>query len=213
MYRSFCLFTFLLALSGFLAGADPKGLPAEKVLFDFEADADLKEWSNLELPDPKQKEPAAKLGLSKDHVTSGKQSLKITFDGGEWPTVTTAALPGDWTSWETFKADVTVARPCVVGFTILQEQSKRGTGYEESVSRWTKTAFLKTGKNQVSAPLRPSVGDNVNPKRGKVVRFEIFMYRPHRGESIHVDNPAWCPRRKNARRRRSISPWRAPTGS
>src|SRR5262249_8571666 len=74
------------------------------------------------------------------------------------------------------------------GFTVLQEQSKRGSGYDENVSRWTKTAFLKPGKNQVSAPLRPGVGDNVNPKRGKVVRFEIFMYCPHAGESIYVDN-------------------------
>jgi hypothetical protein len=32
------------------------------------------------------------------------------------------------------------------------------------------------------------VGDALNPKRGKVVRFEIFMYKPHEGESIFVDN-------------------------
>jgi hypothetical protein len=158
------------------------------VLFDFEAPADLKAWSNLELPDAKQKEPPAKLELSSDNATSGKQSLKITFDGGHWPTITTISIPDDWMAWETFKADVTVSRPCLVGFTVLQEQSKRGTGYDENVSRWTKTALLKVGKNLVSAPLRPAGGDNLNPKRGKVVRFEIFMYSPRAGESIYVDN-------------------------
>ena len=97
-------------------------------------------------------------------------------------------VPGDWLPYQTFYADVAVSRPCVVGFTVLQEQSKRGDGYDPSASRWTKTAFLKAGNNRIVAALRPNAGDTMSPKRGKVVRFEIFMYRPHDGESIYVDN-------------------------
>jgi hypothetical protein len=167
MYRLLSLLAIFLLGFAIPAAADPKAAAADKVLFDFEEPADLKVWSNLELPGAKEKEPPAKLELSTDHATSGKHSLKITFDGGRWPTITTTSIPDDWTGWETFKADVTVDRPCVVGFTVLQEQSKRGPGYEECVSRWTRTAFLKRGKNQVSAPLRPAVGDNVNPSAAR----------------------------------------------
>jgi hypothetical protein len=97
-------------------------------------------------------------------------------------------VPGDWSAWQTLNADVKVERPCVIGFTVLQEGSKRGEGYEEATSRWTKTVFLQTGKNRIAAPLRPSYGPTVDPKRGKVVRFEISMYNPHKGEAISIDN-------------------------
>jgi hypothetical protein len=56
------------------------------------------------------------------------------------------------------------------------------------VSRWTRTAFLKAGKNQISAALRPAIGNGLDPRRGKVVRFEVFMYNPHKGEAIWIDN-------------------------
>jgi hypothetical protein len=162
--------------------------PEDLLLFDFEEAADLKAWTNLELPDAKVKEPAAVVERSTDMATSGKHSLKITFAGGAWPTLTTTNVPADWNRWHTLKADVMTTRPCVVGFTVLQEQSKRGEGYEEATSRWTRTLFLKAGKNQVSAALRPASGNPLDPKRGKVVRFEIFMYNPHPGEAIYIDN-------------------------
>jgi hypothetical protein len=160
----------------------------ELVLFDFEEAGDLKAWTNLELSDAKMKEPAAVIERSIDKASSGKHSLKITFAGGAWPTLTTTSVPADWNAWNTFHADVWVSRPCVVGFTVLQEQSKRGEGYEEAVSRWTRTAFLKAGKNQFSAALRPAIGNTLDPRRGKVVRFELFLYNPHAGEAIYLDN-------------------------
>ncbi|HVC95635.1 MAG TPA: DNRLRE domain-containing protein [Pirellulales bacterium] len=164
------------------------GRAEDLLLFDFEEPVDLKGWTNLELADAKVKEPAALIERPADGASSGKHALKITFGGGTWPTLTTTSVPADWTAWHTFKADVTVGRPCVVGFTVLQERSQRGNGYEEAVSRWTRTAFLKAGKNEVSAALRPDYGNVLDPKRGNVVRFEIFMYSPHAGEAITVDN-------------------------
>jgi hypothetical protein len=110
--------------------ADPKSPPAERGLFDFEDPADFKVWTNLELPDAKAKEPPAKIALSTDHATSGKHSLKITFAGGRWPTITTTQVAGDWLPYQTFQADVTVSRSCLVGFTALQEKSQRGGGWD-----------------------------------------------------------------------------------
>ena len=156
------------------------------LLFDFEDPADLKSWSNLELP--KDREPPIKLELSAEHATSGKHSLKLTFAGGRWPTITTTNIQGDWLPYKTFQADVTVSRPCLVGFTIFQEKSQRGEGWEALISRWTKTAFLHKGKNRVTASLPQPNEYALSRKWGKVLRFEIFMYAPHDGETIFIDN-------------------------
>jgi hypothetical protein len=185
MRHPFPLLVLLLLPTGPALAADT---PPDKVLYDFEDPADLKAWSNLELPGAREKEPPVKLELATDHATSGTHSLKLTFAGGHWPTVTTAQVTQDWLAFRTFKADVTVSRSCVVGFALLQEKSQRGSGWDPAISRWTKTAFLKPGKNEVVATL-PGINDYaVHPKWGKAVRFEIFLYNPHEGESIYLDN-------------------------
>jgi hypothetical protein len=162
--------------------------PADRVLFDFEDAAELKAWSNLEPPDAKVKEPPVRIEPSTDHATSGKHSLKLTYAGGNWPTITTTPIVDDWLPYQTFEADITASRPCVVGFTALQEKSQRGEGWDALVSRWTKTAFLQKGANHVTAAIPQPNQYAVSGKFGKVVRFEIFMYSPHDGESIYVDN-------------------------
>ncbi|MFO0966758.1 MAG: DNRLRE domain-containing protein [Gemmataceae bacterium] len=166
-------------------GAGEKA-PPERLLFDFEDAAALKDWSNLD--SGKAREPAARIERSTEHATSGKHSLKITFAGGRWPTITTTNVPANWMPYWTFKADVTVGRHCVVGFTVLQEKSRRGGGWDATVSRWTKTEFLQPGTNTVVGTLHDPNHYSINDKLGKVVRFEIFMYGPHGGESIFVDN-------------------------
>jgi hypothetical protein len=182
----------VLVLATFFAGPARRTASAKEpddlMLFDFEKADDLKAWTNLDLSGARVKELAARIERSRAMASSGNHSLKITFAGGAWPTLTTTRVPADWTAWQTLKADVMVSRPCVVGFTAWQERSKRGEGYEEAVSRWTRTVFLKTGKNPTTAALRPAYGPIVDPKRGKVVRLEIFMYNPRKGEVIYVDN-------------------------
>jgi hypothetical protein len=179
-----CALSSLLFCVGELIAQPGAG---ELVLFDFESPADVKAWAPIDA-NPKTQEPPARGELSSAHATRGKQSLKITFAGGRWPTIGTTQVPEDWLAFKTFKADVTVDRPCVVGFTILQEKSQRGGGWDATVSRWTKTEFLKPGVNTIAAPLRGANDYSLNPRFGKVTRFEIFMYEPHDGESIYVDN-------------------------
>jgi hypothetical protein len=180
------------ALLILLALQAPEG--ADRLLFDFEKPEDLDRWTNLEIANPAdadkrlQKEPPAKVELSSDHATSGQKSLKITFAGGRWPTITTPLPREDWMGYHCFKADVTVTRPCLVGFTVLQEKSSRKEGWEPVVSRWTKTVFAQPGRNEVSELLHRNDWQAIVPKLGPVVTFEIFMYAPHPGESIWVDN-------------------------
>ena len=187
-FLRFALGVCVLLPCATLFAADPKPAAKEIVLFDFEDPNDLKAWSNLELPGARVKEPPARIELSSENATSGKHSLKITFAGGRWPTITTTHVPADWMPYWTFKADVTASRNCLVGFTVMQEKSQRGGGWDPTVSRWTKTAFLQPGKNTVAALIHDSNNYSINAKLGPVVRFEIFIYSPHEGESIYVDN-------------------------
>ena len=156
-------------------------------------------------------EPAVAIAVSTDHATSGKHSLKLTFAGGAFPAVTTAEVTQDWFAYPTFQADVTVSRPCVVGFTLLQEKSQRGDAWDPLISRWTKTAFLQAGKNTVTATVPGANNYAVNPKWGKAVGFEIFMYHPRPGESIYVDNIRLT-KDMPAPAMRTFSPYTAPIG-
>jgi hypothetical protein len=160
----------------------------EKRIADFESESDIAIWENLVLPDPKQQEPAVKIEPSTEHATHGKQSLKLTFAGGVWPTITTAKVDDAWLNFKTFHADVYASRPCLVGFTVLQEKSQRGDGWDPVISRWTKTAFLKAGDNHITGSLVQPNDYAIHAKWGKIVRFEIFLYAPHENESIFVDN-------------------------
>src|SRR2546428_1301752 len=161
----------------------------EKMLFDFEDASELQAWSNLELPG--EKEPATRLELATEGASSGKHALKITFAGGTWPTVASSRVPEDLMPYKTFLADITAQRPCLVGFTFFQEKSLRGDGWAPIVSRWTSTQFLKAGRNSIRAGLEDPSGNGYmlnKPKYGKITALEIFMYAPHAGESLYVDN-------------------------
>jgi hypothetical protein len=171
-----------------IPGVAQAGPPADKVLFDFENDAEVKAWSPVE-------SSGAKVERSDKHATAGKHSLKITFAGGRWPAVATAAVPDDWMPWETFSADVTVERPCLIGFAAVQEGSgKPGGGWDAAVSRWVKTELLPAGTHTVRATLHPNGWSAIRPKLengrvlGKVVRLEIFLYQPQAGDTVYVDN-------------------------
>lgn len=187
----------LLALS---LGAGPNFV--DRVLFDFENSEEVACWSPLELKEAP--EPLARVETSAKHASSGTRSLKITFAGGAWPAIRTTAIPNDpgyWVPLKSFRADVTAERPCLIGFRVLMEKSTRGRGWDDNVSRFEKTVYLKPGKNELWQSLEDPTGNGYcfNPKRnGKVVAFEIYMYRPRAGEAIHVDNIRMSPQQTPA---------------
>jgi hypothetical protein len=175
----------ITSILGLLLAADPKASASDLVLFDFEEADAAAAWQNL--VDPKAKEPVVKIEASAKNATTGARSLKLTFAGGDWPTVATRNVPANWLAYHAFSADVSVERECVVGFAVMQEKSLRGGGWDAGVSRWTKTAFLKPGKNTITGELQHE-SYSINKKFGDVVSLEIFLYQPHDGESIFVDN-------------------------
>lgn len=182
------LATFFAFLPVCATAAEPT---PDKLLFDFEDKEEVKAWAPLVLPKG-PKEPAPKIELATDKA--GKHSLKVTFAGGTWPTIATTKIPGDWMPWETFKADVTVSRDCVIGFMVMQEGSSRAPGWDGSVSRWCKTAFLHPGTHTISAGLHPNEWSAIRTKfqngrvMGKCVSLEFFVYSPHDGDVVYLDN-------------------------
>ena len=170
--RQFVSVVSALCLLPALAGGLTAG---EKVLFDFENDADLKAWSQF-LPDnlkvPGAKEPPVKIELSGENAASGKRRLKLTFSGGKYPTVATRSPLDDWTVYNSFKADVTASRTCLVAFRVVREDDKEHRG-------WVKLALLHKGRN--------AVVDVAPPLKGPT-QFEIIMYAPHDGETLYVDD-------------------------
>ena len=166
-------------LIGAILAAGAVNDDGDRVLFSFDKAEDVAAWSNLELA----KEPAATIRLSPS------KSLKVTFAGGRWPSIRTAAVPEDWTPWKTLAAEVTVGRPCLVGFVAVQEKSARDHGWDGLISRWSRTVFLKPGKNDVRASLEDPSGNGygINPKKyGKVTSLEIFFYAPREGETMEI---------------------------
>lgn len=157
-------------------------------LVDLEASDAVKAWSSLEPSDPEPTEPAASAQIVEASTAGGKHTLRITFAGGTWPAITTTQIAGDWELYRTFKADVTVNRACVVGFRALQQKSRRDESWDGLISRWVKTAFVHPGTNTIVAPIHPPNDYSINARFGRVIRFEIFMYEPHKGESIEVGN-------------------------
>ena len=162
----------------------------EKILFDFEDRGDAAHWQPLSSSDLEKEEPAAKVELTTEGATSGKQALKITFAGGKLPGVrTTKITVPEWRPpLYTLEADVTAPRKCLVIFRGIAEKSgvlKRDCGI------FVKTALLEKGRNHVEDVLFPmGYGGwaTLSKDLGNIVSFEIAMYCPNEGESITVDN-------------------------
>jgi hypothetical protein len=191
----------ILAALG-LSGVLTRGATAEdkdQILFNFEGPSAAKQWAPVKLPDVDTEQPAAAIEIvpspkaNADDRPQGK-CLKITFAGGDWPTVgtTTIPVPGNWKSFQTIKAELTVDRPSVAYFRIYQGQPD---GKSEQ-PRWQKTMNLLPGRNEVTLMLRHGIG-SMDPDKGDVTSFVIGMFRPEKGQTLLVGNvrlsPEWPP--------------------
>ncbi|MEI7905144.1 MAG: DNRLRE domain-containing protein [Candidatus Firestonebacteria bacterium] len=170
----FFVLLLLLSSSGY---ADSQGY-----LFD-----DPKEESNWSNIDTGLKDPPVKIEYSNENTTKSKYSLKLTFGGGEFPTVGTKVLPGDILNTKYLCADVTVPRDCVLGFSLFQEKSQEGYSVKVAQTKFIATVFLHKGLNKAGVLLSHRF-NSFTIKNGDVLRFDIFLYHPQKGESIFIDN-------------------------
>src|SRR5687768_4126337 len=121
------------------------------MLFDFEDEADLKDWSAFENERMKAKDTAPRLEWSAENATAGARSLKLTYTKGKFAGITTAKLPV--TEWKppltTFHADVTATRDCVVLFRGVPQKTREATDPKNEGPVFVKVARLAAGKNHV----------------------------------------------------------------
>jgi hypothetical protein len=178
--------SIFLALA-FLFPLQGNANPQELTLFDFEEPAELEAWSALALQGAAERDPPPALALSSEEVPGGGKGLRINFQGGTWPAVSTRRVPVDWTAYQTLLAEVRVSRPCLVGFTVLQEKSSRAHTWEGDISRWTTTALVAPGWNHLASALHPPNDYAISSRYGKVLSLEFFLYEPRPGESVLLD--------------------------
>src|SRR5262245_34733099 len=145
--------TAALALLALLGGPSR----SETMLYDFEEADEAGRWAATKLPEVKTDSPDPLVELSAEHATSGKQCLKIMFKGGFWPAVACdrIAVDADWKEFQTLRADVTVDRPCLIGFRALQVRSLEPEMIKAFDGRacWDKTAILEPGRNEITVLL------------------------------------------------------------
>ena len=176
----------------------PQGQTADgedQVLFNFADDAMVKDWAPVKLPDVEKEQPAPKVEIvpvpkSKDDAGPVGNCLKIRFDGGDWPTIGTTMIPvpGNWKSFQTIKADLTVDRPSVAYFRICQGKPAD----VPQQARWEKTMTLLPGRNDVTLLIRHGIG-SMDPGKGDVTSFIIGMFRPEKGQTLLVRNVRLSP--------------------
>ena len=163
----------------------------DKLLFDFEDADEAARWTAFEMPDAKQKEPAITVERTEAGATSGRGALKLTFNGGFWPAVSSdrIAIPGDWKEFQTLLADVTTDRRCLIGFRVLQSKSLDPEVLKKHEGRawWDRTALLEPGRNEIRVVTHEN-GYGVRPAFGEVVRFALYAYQPEPGLSVTVDH-------------------------
>src|SRR5262245_45356480 len=91
----------LLAMSCLSLATTTEGKAADdkdEVLFDFAVGAMAADWVPVKLPEIAADQPAPKVEIVRTPKGKGDagpagDSLQITFDGGDWPTVGTSKLP------------------------------------------------------------------------------------------------------------------------
>lgn len=163
-------------------GAGPAWAQAERALFDFEGPGGLEGLTGVY---------GAKLELSRDHVTRGKQSLKLMLGEHAYPGFRGVVTTTDWTKSDYLVADVYVEgdRAAQVG---LWLKSPKATSVE---TRFNWRGKLGPGENHVAIPLeavwqaeRKALWGTID--RGEVTELGMFASAPGRELTLYVDGIA-----------------------
>jgi hypothetical protein len=167
------------ALALWLLGND---IAAEdRVLFDFASSSAVRAWGPVKLPGVDTEAPPPDVTLA----PAGK-GLQLTFHSGAWPAVATTHIPvdGNWKSFQTLQAELTVDRPSVAYFGVSQGKA----GADLTPPSWERTMILEPGRNDVVLLIRRGIGRTIDPAKGDVTRFLIGMYQPDDGQVLQVGN-------------------------
>ncbi len=155
-----------------------------RAIYLFNEPQDISNWTSIETG---LKDSVVKIEPSVENTTKSKYSMKLTYDGGEFPTVGTKVIADGILNSKYLCADITAPRDCVVGFSLMQQKSKEGYINKDSHSKYIGTVFLHKGLNKAGVLLAHRY-NRFDIGNGDIIRFDIFMFHPLKGESIYIDN-------------------------
>ncbi len=147
-------------------------------LFDFESPEDL---TRLNWECHKWFE------LSREHVTSGKYSLKASFPPGQYPGIDFQGIQADWSPYVSFKMDIFNPSEEKVGFHIRIDDHKSDWEY---ANRFDLDVALKPGVNTISIPTS-SIKTNLRHRPlnlKKIERLIVFLPNNRNPRDLYVDN-------------------------
>jgi len=152
--------------------------PAERVLFDFETDADLDRmhWQCFTL-----------FSLSEAHATHGERSLKMSLFPSQWPGWSGKLYGNDWRGYGALAFDVYNPQEAPVSVTVRIDDRKDYPDYGE---RFNRRLVLAPGENRVVIgfdELVTSEGHRpLDLKR--IYRLLLFMASPVEVQELYLDH-------------------------
>jgi hypothetical protein len=153
------------------------GTPNEKILFDFETDADLDRihWKCFTL-----------LKLTEDHAAHGSKSLQLELYPSDYPGLTPKLNEKDWRGCKALSFDIYNPADNEQAISIRIDDRE---DYPDYADRYNKKFILKPGPNDISIPLDKLITTGTKRKLNlkRIHRLLIFMGHPKEKHVLYID--------------------------
>jgi hypothetical protein len=154
-----------------------RSMPAEIMLFDFEADQELDQlhWSCHQL-----------YSLSPEHATHGSKSLKLELFPSDYPGLTTILPIKDWRGYKTFDFDMYNPSDLNIQISVRTDDKEN---YPEYNDRYTESFIVRPGSNHISIPLATMItaGTKRHLDFAHIHRLFVFIAHPKAKTTLFID--------------------------
>ena len=154
-----------------------RGIPAERVLFDFESDSELDRfhWRCHTL-----------FSLSDEHVTHGARSLRLELYPSDYPGLKPMLEENDWRGYKALCFDIYNPDEKELRISVRIDDREDYPNYDD---RYNRTFILRPGMNRMRISLDTLVTSGTRRKLdlSKIYRVVIFVARPERRVVLYVD--------------------------
>ncbi len=151
---------------------------SELMLFDFESDADLDQfsWKCHTL-----------FSLSERHVTHGTKSLKIEFYPSGYPGWAPKININNWSKYTAVYFDIYNPGNDEFFMAVRIDDSKDYPEYED---RYNRRLAIKPGHSQIKIFLKSLItsGTDRELNQKNICRFLLFMVNPEKKHTLFIDN-------------------------
>lgn len=171
------VYIIMIVAVTFLVGVGCRSERGERILADFESDAELDQfhWKCHTL-----------FSLSEEHVSHGSSSLRMELFPDEYPGIAPMVSNIDWRGFSTFGFDVYNAEKDPVPLTVRIDDRK---DYPDYGDRYNRTFFLAPGKNTIVLHLKDlrTAGTARALNLKNIYRVLMFVTRPQHKILLYFD--------------------------